>query len=227
MRRYLVLVFMLAALTPACANEAYLEGFEAANPHLRVAVSYLRTGNSDLAAIEIESFQAKWAPLRQKLQPGPLATMVEGVGASAAKALEQVDAGKPDEARKLLLDARQRIHDTHAAAGLKPFADCIWSAIKVGYPLWGYREPPPNLGDAVTAKKIVDVNNAYLAALRGCRKRAPKDVAADPEYTRLMDNADTSLSAIPATVKAKDGGQLYRYLIELRSIDRLLYFRFG
>lgn len=227
LRRLLFTIALVAAVAPARANEAYLAGFEAANPHLRTAISYLRTRNSDLAAIEIESFQAKWSPLDDKLPAGRLKNAIKDMAAAAQAALDEVDSGKPEEARKRLLEARQKLYEAHKALKLAPFADCIWGAIKTGYPLWGYRDPAPDLANSATAKKIIEINNGYLTALRGCRKIAPKDVAGDPEYTRLMDNADKSLSAIPASVKAGDGGQLYRYLIELRSIDNLLYFRFG
>ncbi|MGE3626757.1 MAG: hypothetical protein AB7G34_10340 [Hyphomicrobiales bacterium] len=226
-RHLLITIVLLAAALPARANETYLSGFEAANPHLRMAISYLRTGNSDLAAIEIETFQAKWTPLDDRLPAGRLKSTVKTVAAAAKSALDSVDSGKLDEARKTLLDARQKLYEANKTENLSPFADCIWGAIKTGYPLWSYRDPAPDLKDPAIAKKIISINNAYLDALRGCRKIAPKDVAEDSEYTRLMDNADNSLSAIPGSINAGDGGQLYRYLIELRSIDRLLYFRFG
>lgn len=227
MRHLLLTFLLLSAAVPGHASEAYLTAFETANPHLRKAVSYLRTGNSDLAAVEVESFLAGWPPVDGRVADGVIGKVVLDTAKAAQQAIADIDAGKPDDARKKLLDARQQLFDMHKTRQFKPFADCIWAAIGTGNPLWGYRDPAPDLANAATSKKIVGVTKDYLQALRGCRARAPKEIATDPEYTRLMDNADKSLSAIPASVKARDGGQLHRYLIELRSIDRLLYFRFG
>jgi hypothetical protein len=48
-----------------------------------------------------------------------------------------------------------------------------------------------------------------------------------PEFRRLIDGAKASLEFIPKAIAARDADLLHRVLIELRSFDNLLDFRFG
>ncbi len=54
-----------------------------------------------------------------------------------------------------------------------------------------------------------------------------KQFAKSPEFRRLVDGAKTSLSLIPKAIATQDTDLLHRVLIELRSFDNLLAFRFG
>ena len=49
----------------------------------------------------------------------------------------------------------------------------------------------------------------------------------NPEFRRLVDGAKASLALIPKAIATRDGDLLHRMLIELRSFDNLLAFRFG
>jgi hypothetical protein len=48
-----------------------------------------------------------------------------------------------------------------------------------------------------------------------------------PEFRRLVDGAKASLTLIPKAIATRDGDLLHRVLIELRSFDNLLAFRYG
>ena len=48
-----------------------------------------------------------------------------------------------------------------------------------------------------------------------------------PEFRRLVDGAKASLALIPKAIATRDSDLLHRVLIELRSFDNLLAFRFG
>jgi hypothetical protein len=48
-----------------------------------------------------------------------------------------------------------------------------------------------------------------------------------PEFRRLVDGSKASLTLIPKAIAARDGDLLHRVLIELRSFDNLLAFRYG
>ena len=50
---------------------------------------------------------------------------------------------------------------------------------------------------------------------------------ATPEFRRLVDGAKASLALIPKAIATRDTDLLHRVLIELRSFDNLLAFRFG
>ena len=48
-----------------------------------------------------------------------------------------------------------------------------------------------------------------------------------PEFRRLVDGAKASLTLIPKAIATRDSDLLHRVLIELRSFDNLLAFRYG
>jgi len=48
-----------------------------------------------------------------------------------------------------------------------------------------------------------------------------------PEFRRLVDGAKASLLLIPKAIATRDADLLHRVLIELRSFDNLLAFRYG
>ena len=48
-----------------------------------------------------------------------------------------------------------------------------------------------------------------------------------PEFRRLVDGAKAGLALIPKAIATRDSDLLHRVLIELRSFDNLLAFRFG
>ncbi len=77
-------------------------------------------------------------------------------------------------------------------------------------------------GDDVAASA-----NAYGKILERCDAMADSPTRQNPEFRRLIDGAKASLGLIPETIAAHDGGRLHRILIELRSYDNLLAFRFG
>ena len=97
----------------------------------------------------------------------------------------------------------------------------------MGQPFWVYRHKKPDLGDPVQGKAVAKAARDYVGALRACDGMTPEKVKTDSRYRRIMDGAIKSLGRVPEAVETKDGGLLYRLLIELRSFDRLLYFRFG
>jgi hypothetical protein len=63
--------------------------------------------------------------------------------------------------------------------------------------------------------------------LERCDGMAGDAVRNEPEFRRLVDGAKASLALIPQAVATRDGDLLHRVLIELRSFDNLLAFRFG
>ena len=56
---------------------------------------------------------------------------------------------------------------------------------------------------------------------------AIETVRTAPEFRRLVDGAKASLSLIPKAIATRDADLLHRVLIELRSFDNLLAFRYG
>jgi hypothetical protein len=60
-----------------------------------------------------------------------------------------------------------------------------------------------------------------------CDGIAGESIRQMPEFRRLIDGAKASLELIPKAIATRDADLLHRVLIELRSFDNLLDFRFG
>ena len=120
-------------------KETYKAGFPAANAHLRTAASYLRTGNLDLAALEIEGFSEAWNKLGAKLPKSDRAITqtLDSVAKAATAALAAIDSGDPDTARTGLRATRDTLWQLHKARGIALFADCIWARQQIGAALLG------------------------------------------------------------------------------------------
>jgi hypothetical protein len=206
-----------------------IEGFQA---HRRVAIGYLRTQNGDLGAAEIERLQQRWSADRRKLTPqtiadGALSTALARTETTVADSLKAADGGDIDRARTLLEDAASPLDAWRKANGIRLFSDCI-ADITVTYErLDVYRLKRPDLADGSTAANIVTASNGTISALDRCDREAPDVLRREPEFRRLFDGMLASLRQMPEAVRTRDGARLHRLLIEQRSFERLLSFRFG
>ena len=231
-RACILLILVFTSITAHADERAqYRAAFETASPHLRTAISYLRTGNADLASIEIEEFNNAWANAPADID-GFSSTesypkLIENVMQNGAKALAAADEGDLETAEKILARTRIDIHRLHDRGGWTFFADCILRANWAGEYLWIARKQRPDLESSPIRKKVNVAAAEYTAALKACDAQAPDAIKSSPEFRRLIDGALESLTKIPDTVADRSNEALHRYLIELRSIDRLLFFRFG
>ena len=78
-----------------------------------------------------------------------------------------------------------------------------------------------------TAAQVTEKSTAYEKTLDRCNATAADAVRKEPEFRRLIDGAKEGLALIPQAVKTRDTALLHRVLIQLRSFDNLLAFRFG
>lgn len=223
----LVTLFLLAV--PATAqnakHSAYLAWQAKAGNQIRLAASYLRTGNTDLAAIALEEIIADKQV--NKVRP-PMNKVSADTVRAAQSALDLIDANDAPAARKALLKLREMLYQAHKKNNIEIFSDCIWKLVKTGPPLWHYKKNPPDFNKPEQVKAAGQAALDYRRQLAKCDAMASPDLKANDDYKRLVSKALESLQRIPdEALKNKDAGLLYRFIIELRSIDRLLFFRFG
>ena len=212
--RLSILGFVLLCAVSGAARADAL--FQAVNPPLRTSWSYLRTQNIDLALIELDGILAKLP-----------ADANAGVKDSVSKALKLAEAGEIEKAGDALFEIRQDLRKRNKTLNETLFEDCIWDANRLGDVLWPtIRTAPDFKNEGVRTTLTVALMN-YRASLQSCNDSAPIAVQDNAEFRRLMDGTLPSLDiAIEATQKA-DNALFYRYMIEIISFDRLLYFRFG
>jgi hypothetical protein len=206
-----------------------IEGFQA---HRRVAIGYLRTQNGDLGAAEIERLQRRWLADRRKLLPataadGALSTALARTETAVADSLKAADGGDVERARALLEGAGGPLDGWRMSNGIRLFSDCIAEITAAYERLDGYRLKRPDLADASISERIVSSANGTIVALDRCDREAPDALRREPEFRRLIDGMLASLRQMPDAVRTRDGVHLHRLLIEQRSFERLLSFRFG
>ena len=224
----------------AAAKAGDLEDFNAlveqAQSHNRVAIGYLRTGNLDLALLEIERLRDAWSAFEQRfagkrpdvfdgvMQYG---TMFTGVHARLVAVDLMIQMGNPDGVRQSLEAIRGDLYNLRKVAGIKVLADCVRDGNAAMDALIVYDERALDWTKSETRDGIASKASIYGSVLERCDGMAGEAVRKAPEFRRLIDGAKSSLALIPKTIATRDGDLLHRVLIELRSFDNLLAFRFG
>ena len=209
---------------------------EAAESHNRVAIGYLRTGNLDLALLEIDRLREAWGVFEQRFagkRPDVFdgvalyGIMFTGVNARLVAVDLMIKMGKPDAVRQSLEAIRGDFYDLRKAAGIKVLADCVRDANAAMDALMVYDDRALDWTKSETRDGIASKASIYGSVLERCDGMADDAVRQAPEFRRLVDGAKAGLALIPKAIATRDSDLLHRVLIELRSFDNLLAFRFG
>jgi hypothetical protein len=199
---------------------------EAAMSHHRVASGYLRTGNVDLAALELEGMREAWGKVTSLPKPAAFrdterytGTMLD-ISTKLVGVALVLDLGAVDVARKSLDTIRASLSELRRANGVTVLADCVLDSNTAMDALFAHDARP----DWATVSGSA---GAYRATLQRCDGMAPPAVRGHAEFRRLIDGALASLAQVPKAIETRDGDLLHRLLIELRSFDHLLAFRYG
>ena len=206
-----------------------IEHFQA---HRRVALGYLRTQNGDLGAFEIERLRDGLIADRDRMAPAApidvaLMIAIARTEALVAGSLKAIDDGNIERSRELLEEAGKPIDSWRRANDIRMFSDCV-AEIAIAYnSLDGFRRSAPDLTDAGAGERVIAAADRVIAALDRCEPDATETMRKEPEFRRLFDGMRASLRQVREAVGARDADLLYRLLIEQRSFEELLSFRFG
>jgi len=220
------------ALTFACVTaradglEDFNRAVEAAMSHHRVASGYLRTGNVELASLELEGMREAWGKVSAMRRPAAfknadryVGTMLQVTTGLVGTSLV-LNLGNADVARDSLDKIRGLISDLRRENNVMVLADCVLDANTAMNALFAHDREPD--WESVTAGTV-----SYTATLKRCDGMAPSGIRNHLEFRRLIDGALASLAQIPKSVETRDRDLLHRLLVELRSFDHLLAFRYG
>ena len=232
----MVALVVLAGLIPAvaCADELadFNAAVENASAHNRVALGYLRTGNTDLASLEIDRTREAWRVVVATHGNPPAVfkdrtrytTVLTDVGVQLVTADLMLNSGRPQNAAQALGAIRTELSNLRQSAGIELLADCVLKSNATMDELMVYND---RALDFSNAPDLADKAKRYGTLLDHCDNLASARVRKEPEFRRLIDGAKASLAFIPKAIAEKDAGLLHRVLDELRSFDNLLAFRFG
>lgn len=233
---FFFLLFLAVTFLPAFARADELADFNAAvenaAAHNRVALGYLRTGNTDLASVEIDRAREAWQAVVAAHGKPPAVfkdrkrytTVMTDVSMRLVTADMMLTSGRPQNAAQSLAAIRAELSDLRQSAGIELLADCVFKANAVMEELMAYND---RTLDFTKAGDLANKAKRYGALLDRCDSLASARVRKEPEFRRLIDGAKASLALIPKAIEDKDGGRVHRVLDELRSFDNLLAFRFG
>lgn len=228
----LLALLLLVAAAPAHADDLadFNAAVETASAHNRVAIGYLRTGNTDLAALEVDRLREAWGRVSAHKRPevfkdGTLyVTVMTDIATRLISADMMLNMGKPDVARQALIGIRDNLYNLRKSAGIVVLADCVRDANAEMDALMVFNDRALDLGKS--AADLAAKAKQYDATLARCDGIAGP-AKSEPEFRRLVDGAKASLALIPKAIETRDVGLVHRVLIELRSFDNLLAFRFG
>jgi hypothetical protein len=231
-----LIVWTAASPAPAGDLGDFNSLMEAVASHNRVAIGYLRTENTDLASLEIDRTREAWAKLLQRFG-GRRPDMFEGnrlyrnfmtgVSARLVGAELLLNAGRPDGAMDSLNKLRGDFSALRKESGIVVLADCVRDANEAMDALMAYNDRALDLANTDTATDVAGKAAIYGHELKRCDGIAAEPVRSEGEFRRLIDGAQASLALIPKAIATHDADLLHRVLIELRSFDNLLAFRFG
>lgn len=236
--RAIAVSIMLLAAGAARADDLsdFNAAVERAASHNRVADGYLRTGNTDLASLELDRLRESWAALTQRFggkrpdvfKDGTLyTTTLLKISTGLIAADMMLKTGRLDAARGSLDGMRRDLYDLRRSAGIVVLADCIRDASAIADAIMIYNDRNLDWDKPDTARGLAARSSDYLKTLDRCDGIAAPEVRSSPEFRRLVDGARAGLGLIPKAIETRDTNLVHRVLIELRSFDNLLVFRFG
>jgi hypothetical protein len=229
---------MLASQGAARAGDLadFNAAVEKAAGHNRVAIGYLRTGNSDLAALELERLRDAWRALTARFagktpdafDGNPLyGTMLVNINARLVGADMMSKSGRADATMQSLNAIRGDLYDLRKSSGIVVLADCVRDANAAADAIMAYDDNALDWSKPQVRFGIASKASIYGYVLARCDGIASATVHNSPEFRRLVDGAKAGLDLIPTAINTRDTNLLHRILIELRSFDNLLAFRFG
>jgi hypothetical protein len=242
MRRRLISVVttvaLLLAAKPMLADD--LAGFNAAiedvAAHNRAALGYLHNQNADLAAVELEQMRDAWGAFAERFGRGRperfrdnalYVTMLADVPTRIVAATIMINFGRPDVAAGSLQAIRQELSAVRRGSGVELLADRVLGANAAMEALLVYQEAPPDWNRPAAVTDFAQKAAAYGTAVARCDAMAPAALSQSGEFRRLVDGIAAALAFVPKAIEARDNDLIHRVIIELRSFDNLLAFRYG
>jgi len=236
--RGMAAVALLCWSGPAAAGElgAFNDAVAAAYAHYRGAVFYARTGNPGVSAVELELMAAKWRAVLDRFAAAPPDAFADdptwgetlrGVGQRVATAAAAAQRGDADATVSALVPIREELAALRQRNNVVVFSDCVDELQAAVDAVWPYRREPPDFTSAEALDRFKARLGVVAYLFRRCHARAPAAARESAEFNRLFETGHDSLGRLWRALNDGDGARLIGALRELRSVDRMLFLRFG
>jgi hypothetical protein len=215
---------------------AFNDAVAAAYAHYRGAVFYARTGNLGVGAVELEQMAAKWRAVLDRFAAAPPDAFADDpawgetlrrVGRRIADAGAAARRGDADATRAALAPIRPELAGLRRRNNVVVFSDCVDELQAAVDAIWSYRREPPDFTSAEALDRFKARLGVVAYMFRRCHARAPAAAAKSAEFNRLFESARDTLSRLRRALNDGDSKGLINTLRELRSLDQMLFLRFG
>ena len=239
--RWFTCVFVVAGLSLArlSADNTPVEFDTAvadASSHYRSAMFYLRTKNTDVAAIELMLLQQKWTELMQRFASSPPATFAKdslwhstltGIAGNIDRAIAATNKGELDRGRQDLMEIRRSLSKLYQRNGVPYYPDRIDELRAAIARLAHYIKNPPDLSSAEQTAAVTKATAAVADLARKCREHAPPEYRENEEFHRLIDDMLDSVALVQRAITQKNVKGVQDNIRAVRSYDEILFLRYG
>ncbi len=220
----------------ADSQEAFDTDVSKAYAAYRSAANYLRTGNPGIASLELSDAVDAWQYLEQKYAsspPEPYTTddkfnaTLGLVKKALIEGLAQAEDGDPKASLRTITPIREMIYDLRKRNGIRLYADCVTELNRAMEPIYVHRKIAPDLTDKAVKAQITDESQLYLSLLTDCQALAPEAYQKNSEFKHLFNGTMDSIQSMFPAIESGDPTRVVNVIRELRSFDRIIYFKFG
>lgn len=239
MRRIATLVLALAlalvfATGPALAGPIAEFDAELAAAYADYRAALFQTNRKDKAATlaALGSFRARWDALKSRWadrapphfsEDGRWPVTLDAIGAVAATAAGQAEAGELPKAHDTLEQIREQVADLHRRNGVVRFSDRMNAYHEMMERALGHADPTTAEG-----RRVVGEHAAVLAYLTDMLARgAPEAYRANPEFQTLLIGLGASVEALRGAVASDDAAAVRRALDGLKPPYSKFFLKFG
>jgi len=204
--------------------------------YYRQALFYLRTGNPQVASIELEELTAHWKAIVERFADSPpdvysadpkWRNTILDIDKRTAGGLKAALNNEAKAARKLLLPVRTMLSDLRRRNGVINFSDYVDKANAAFNELWKFRHNPPDFESQDQVDKLRRVLSITNYWIERCRDNASANIQDKPEFKRLIQTSLHAFNRIWGAIAEKKADIIISVLRGQRSTDRLLFLHFG
>jgi len=204
--------------------------------YYREAFFLLRTGNPQVASIELEKMSIKWKYIIKKFGLIPPSiyskdqhwkTTLEAIDTSIDHGLKMTMKGDTKEAINILRPVRKLLSELRKRNGVHIYSDTVNQANDAFKKLKKFRYNPPNFNVVEEVDQLRQSLATTIFWYKQCVKNAPNSIRKNSEFNRLMDESLYLLSRVWVAIANKKEANLISILRGLSSSDQMLFLRFG
>jgi len=237
---FLYTFFSFALTSIPIARSAPIHDFNeisaVAYGYYREAFFLLKTGNPQVASIELEKMSIKWKYIIKKfgLMPPSIyskdqqwRTTLEAINTSIDQGLKMTMKGDTKLAINTLRPVRKMLSELRKRNGVYIYSDTINQANAAFKRLKKFRYNPPNFNVVEEVDQLRQSLATTIFWYKQCSKNAPDSIRKNPEFNRLIDESLYLLSRVWVAISNKKEANLVSILRGLSSSDQMLFLRFG